>query len=180
MLAAESAWRILHAEHAQMRELLGQIESITASPQWRHPGPALNSLAHLIQRLRSFDDATHRPKGIALFAALRGREPDTDALIGRLETDCEHRDRLLAEAQARLKTLQHGQGSAADDAGRLLAQYVALLRRDLDLEDTALHAESAKLLDPEQWSAIVSSMSTVMTGANARKPEATQRRREKP
>jgi hemerythrin-like domain-containing protein len=164
-----------------MRGLLDEIESIVASPDWRRPGPALESLARLLHRLRSFDDATHRPKGIALFAALRGREADTDALIGRLEVDCEHRDKLLADAEARLNALQRGEGEglASDDAGVLLGQYAALLRRDLDLEDTALHAESAKLLGPEQWSTIVSSISTVMTGAWSRKPAPTQRRRNK-
>ena len=176
MLAAETAWRILHAEHAQMRELLGEIESIVATPQWQRPGPALESLTRLVHHLQSFDDATHRPKGIALFAALRGREPDTDALIGRLEVDCEHRDKLLADAEARLNALQRGE-SLTDDAGLLLGQYAALLRRDLDLEDTALHAESAKLLGPEQWSTIVSSISTVMTDAWTGKPAPTRGRR---
>jgi hypothetical protein len=41
MLAAETAWRILHAEHAQMRGLLDEIESIVASLDWCRPGPAL-------------------------------------------------------------------------------------------------------------------------------------------
>lgn len=159
-----------------MRELLDRIEAIAGAPDWRHPGPALNSLVRLVHRLQSFDDATHRPKGVALFAALRGREADTDTLIRQLEADCRHRDQWLAEALARLKALQHGQGSAADAAGQLLARYAALLRRDLDLEDSALHAESAKLLDPEQWSTIASSMSTVMTDAAPRRPARAQRR----
>ena len=180
MLAAETAWRILHAEHAQMRELLGEIESIVASPGWQRPGPALESLTRLVHRLQSFDDATHRPKGIALFAALRGREAGTDALIGRLEGDCEHRDKLLADAEASLNALQRGERRAAHDTGLLLGEYAALLRRDLDLEDNALHAESAKLLSPEQWSAIVSSISTVMTDAWTRKPAPTRGRPTKP
>ena len=176
MLAAESAWRIIHAEHAQMRELLGRIESITTAAGWREPGPELNSLTRLIHRLRSFDDATHRPKGVALFAALRGRESATDALIGRLEVDCKQRDRLLSEARAHLAMVDQGERRAADAAEQLLEQYGAMLRRDLDLEDTTLHAEAAKLLNADQWSAIASSISFVMSGAASRKrPDGTRR-----
>ena len=174
MLAAESAWRILHAEHAQMRKLLERIETIAASPDWREPGPALNSLARLVRRLQSFDDATHRPKGVALFAALRGREADTDALIQQLEADCGHRDELLNEVLVRLQALQRGDRSAVEPAEKLLARYAGLLRRDLDLEDSALHADSAKLLAPEQWSVIASSISTVMTHTASRRAPKTR------
>ena len=174
MLAAESAWRILHAEHSQMRELLDRIESIAASPDWRHPGPASNSLTRLVRRLQSFDGATHRPKGVALFAALRGREADTDALIQKLETDCEQRDELLDQALTRLNAMQHGQHSGGERAAQLLTRYAALLRRDLDLEDSALHAESAKLLGPEQWSTIASSISNVIARAPSRKSAKTR------
>jgi len=162
-----------------MRGLLDEIDAVVASGEWRRRGGALDLLVRLVQRLRSFDNATHRPKGIALFAALRGREADTDALIGRLEVDCEQRDQLLAGAQAGLKAIQRGESPGVDDPGTLLARHAALLRRDLDLEDTALHAESAKLLSPEQWSTIVSSISTVMSGASSRKRGSTRHRQAK-
>ena len=155
---------------AHMRALLEQIDAAKLSTQWRRPGAALDSLIQLVLRLQTFDDTTHRPKGVELIAALRGREQATDALIGRLEVDCQQRDNMLHQALAQLRLLQHGQQGAATQAEHFLEQYGAMLRSDLDIEDSALHADSTKLLSPEQWSAVASSVSTVITTDRRRKP----------
>jgi hemerythrin-like domain-containing protein len=168
MLSAESAWRILHAEHARMHELVRVIESATLADGWRHQGRALTSLIESIRYLQSFDDATHRPKGVALFAALKGRAPQADSLITRLEKDCEQRDRMLAEALEQLVEVGQGNAAAADTAKHLLDQHRAILRGDLELEDTALRDEATRLLSPQEWSAIVSSISTVIASPGLR------------
>ena len=162
MLSVESAWRILHAEHAQMHKMVRAIESVTLTDNWRRSGQALTSLIESVRYLQSFDDATHRPKGVALFAALRGRDPRADALISHLEEDCERRDRMLAEALGRLVEVGLGNVAAADAAKALLDQHCATLQADLELEDTALRAEATRLLSPQEWSAIVSSISAVI------------------
>ena len=162
MLSVESAWRILHAEHARMHELIRAIESATLTDGWRRPGQALTSLIESVRYLQSFDDATHRPKGVALFAALRGRTPKADALIGRLTEDCEQRDKMLAEALGQLVEVGLGNAAAGDRAKRLLDQHGAMLHGDLELEDTALRDEATRLLSPQEWSAIVSSISAVI------------------
>jgi len=168
MLSVESAWRILHAEHARMHELARAIESATLADGWREPGHALSSLVESVRYLQSFDDATHRPKGVALFAALRGRDPRADALISRLEEDCEQRDRTLAQALGHLVKVGLGNAAAADTAKRLLDQHCAMLRGDLELEDTALRDVATRLLSPQEWSAIVSSISAVIAAPGLR------------
>ncbi len=168
MLSVESAWRILHAEHARMHEFVRVIESATRADGWRHQGQALTSLIESIRYLQLFDDATHRPKGVALFAALRGRAPRTDALITRLEEDREQRDRMLVEALEQLAEVGLGNTAAADTAKHLLDQHCAMLRGDLELEDTALRDEATRLLSPQEWSAIVSSISAVIAAPGRR------------
>jgi hemerythrin-like domain-containing protein len=153
-----------------MRALLEQIDAARLSKQWRRPGAALDSLIQLVLRLQSFDDTTHRPKGVELIAALRGREQATDSLIGRLEVDCQQRDDMLNQALAQLRLLQNGQQGAATRAHHFLEQYGAVLRSDLDIEDSALHAESTKLLSPEQWSAVASSVSSAIRTDRRRNP----------
>jgi len=151
-----------------MHELARAIESATLADGWREPGHALSSLVESVRYLQSFDDATHRPKGVALFAALRGRDPRADALISRLEEDCEQRDRTLAQALGHLVKVGLGNAAAADTAKRLLDQHCAMLRGDLELEDTALRDVATRLLSPQEWSAIVSSISAVIAAPGLR------------
>ena len=162
MLAAESAWRVLRAEHARMRELLASIDQALRADEWRRPGPHLASLRKLILSLRTFDDATHRPKGVALLAVLRGRSPQADTLLDQLAVDHEQCDRLLSQALLRLEAVETGDEHAAAECASLLERHRTLMLRHLDCEDTLLHSHTAKLLTAEEWGAVVSSISSVV------------------
>jgi len=98
MLAAECAWTILRAEHARIRRLLASVDAALKADDWRRPGHALGRLRDAVQRLRAFDDKTHRPKGVALLAILRGRSAEADDLLEQLERQRERCDDLLSRA----------------------------------------------------------------------------------
>jgi len=164
VLASEFAWRILMAEHARLREFLAAIQRATSSQGWRRPGPEMVALRRLLEELRSFDEATHRPKGVALFGALRRRSagPDAGELLDAHEKQQEDCSRLLDEAIALLDEAANGRADAADECLARLSQHRALLRAHLAQEDTKLRAIALKALTPEDWSAVVSSISTVV------------------
>ena len=168
MLAAESAWRILRAEHARMRDLLSSIEDRLRSDQWKRPGPSLSMLRQLIQTLQDFDDSTHRPKGVVLLAALRGRSRDADELLDRLDRTGRQCEGLLIQALALLDAIEQGDERAATPCAASLAQHRGLMQVHLDEEDTALHSHTAQLLTPEEWSEIVSSISAVLESTGVR------------
>jgi hemerythrin-like domain-containing protein len=162
MLAAETAWRVLRAEHARMRELLASIDAALQSDQWMRPGRALSSLRQLVKDLRTFDDSTHRPKGVVLLATLRGRSSEADDLLDKLDLSgrqCEH---LLSQALVLLDAVEQGDEGAAAQCASVLEQHRSLMHVHLDEEDTVLHSHTAELLTPEEWSRIVSSISSVV------------------
>jgi len=167
MLASESAWRILRAEHRQLERLWARVDAALGMPDWPRPSQC-RLLKNALLRFRSFDDAAHRPKGIALITALRGRSRQMDDLLGRLEAGREEMDRLLSQALALLGEDSSDEARAAR-CRSVLAQYGELLRRQLDVEDTALHADAARLLGEEDWSRIVSSISPVIAAAPRRR-----------
>jgi hemerythrin-like domain-containing protein len=170
VLASESAWRILSAEHARIREFLAAIQRATASDAWRQPGPELRALKRLLENLRAFDDETHRPKGAALIDALKSRsaEPGAGELVQAHEHEQAECDRLLAEAISLLDAVAQGRAAAADECAARLTQHLKLLRAHVAREDTALRAAAFKILTPEDWSAVASSMSKLVRGSRQR------------
>jgi hemerythrin-like domain-containing protein len=162
MLAAESAWLVLQAEHACMRGLLGEIDEELRSERWRHAQRQAQALQRLVQCLRSFDDAVHRPKGVTLLATLRGRSKEVDQLLDRLDAESRQCQGQLAQALDLLDRVSRGDRWAADQCTALLQQHRNLMLRHLDEEDAVLLPYTARLLSPEDWSTVVSSMSSLV------------------
>jgi hemerythrin-like domain-containing protein len=162
MLAAQCAWTILQAEHSQLRQLLASIEEALHSPSWHKPGPALVQLRQRIEALQTFDHHSHRPKGVVLMQALRGRAADTDRFTEGLEHEREREDDLLAAAVDCLEALAAGDEDSADECAALLAEHRAQMLHHLEEEDTTLFVHSNRLLSEEEWSSVVSSISSVL------------------
>ena len=162
MLAAQCAWTILQAEHSLLRQLLASIDEALHTPSWSRPGPGLTQVRCRVQALQDFDLHSHRPKGLVLMQVLRGRAPDTDRLTDELEHEREREDDLLAAAMARLDALAAGNEDAAEECAVLLAEHRAQMLHHLEEEDTALFAHSTRLLNEEEWSSVVSSISSVL------------------
>ena len=162
MLAAQCAWTILQTEHSQLRQLLASIEEALHTPSWSRPGPGLAQLRRRVQALQEFDHGSHRPKGVVLMQVLRGRAPETDRLTDELEHEREREDDLLAAAVARLDALAAGNEDAAEECAVLLAEHRAQMLHHLEEEDTTLFAHSTRLLSEEEWSSVVSSISSVL------------------
>src|SRR6267143_3411277 len=85
MLAAECACTILRADHAKLRWLLGSIADAASAGHWKEAGLAQRQLRQLIESLQSFDHDSHRPKGVVLLEALRGRSAATDRFLVEME-----------------------------------------------------------------------------------------------
>jgi hemerythrin-like domain-containing protein len=171
MLAAASAWRILEAEHARLRELLAAIERVLDGNAWKHPGPQCGQLRRLIQEFQDFENATHRPKGVVLLGSLRGRRAEADQLLDALDQESQHCEQLLGQALELLGTMEQDGGAEANQVESLLLQHRELMRRHLELEDTVLRSYTAQLLTPEEWSAVASSISSEIRKVKGRREQ---------
>ena len=168
MLSAESAWRVLRAEHARIRELMGALDDALRADDWHRPGRALDALRAGLRRLQAFDDVTHRPKGVVLLRTLRTRSPQSDELLDELARDRDQCDELLAAARRQLEELAQGAGGAPDEVRSLLGRHRRLMLHHMEREETLLHSHAAQLLTPAEWSMVVSSMSAVVGAAAQR------------
>jgi hemerythrin-like domain-containing protein len=160
MLAAECAWAILRADHAELRRHLGAIADAAGAGVWRDAEPAMGRVKQLIESLQSFDHASHRPKGVALLKALRGRSPDADRLLAEMEQERDADDALLNQAIARLDAAAQGEARAGVECAALLARHRERVLHHLDDEETLLCAQTERLLTEEEWARVVSSIST--------------------
>jgi hemerythrin-like domain-containing protein len=161
-MLAECAWTILRADHDKLRSLVGSIAEVTRAGQWKRPGPALDQLRQLIESLQSFDHASHRPKGIVLLEALRGRSADADHLLAEIEQERESSDALLARVLVRLDDVARGDERAIVECRALLDQHRRRVLRHLDQEDTLLCAQTEQLLSNDEWARVVSAISTAL------------------
>jgi len=162
MLAARCAWTILRAEHTQIRRRLASIAATLRGECWTQPGPALTRLRHLIESLQSFDLACHRPKGLGLMEALRGRSPDAERLLAVLERERAFDDALLVQALGMLHVIADGDARIGVDCAAILKQHRERVLRHLEQEGTLLCALSEALLTDEEWSLVVSGISSVL------------------
>jgi len=169
MLAAGSAWRILEAEHSRLRQLLAAITSVLDGDAWTRPGAQLNQLRRLIQEFQSFENQTHRPKGVVLLDSMRGRLVEADQLLDVLEEEGRKCEQLLAQALELLGVIEQGGDAETDEVASLLRQHRELMVRQLDREDTVLRSYTAQLLTSEEWSAVASSISVMVEKVRGRR-----------
>ncbi|WP_018902781.1 hemerythrin domain-containing protein [Variovorax paradoxus] len=169
MLAAECAWAILRAEHVRTRELLARLETAMKVGGEAGVRQQARSAIEAIERLQAFEETTHRPKGVVMLNMLRGRSSEADGLLDQLDSESERCSGLLAQAKILLASAESGDNTGADvDADALLRQHRQLMSAHLDKEDTLLHSHTALLLSPEEWAAVVSSISKEVGAARKR------------
>jgi len=164
MLAATSARSVLCAEHARIRELLSQVDEVVHAGGWTC-GAQAQALVELVEGLQAYDEATHRPKGVMLLSTLRGRSPEADDFLQRLEPMRDRCDSLRSEVRAKLKAALAGNVAAAGGIEALLEEHRDLTLAQLETEDAFLHSQSAEVLTRDEWAAIASSISNAMTPA---------------
>lgn len=162
MLAARCAWMILRAEHSQMRHLLASIDEAVRAVQWSQPRPDVTRLRQLIDELRTFDVTSHRPKGVALVEALRGRSAEADQLLDTLAHDRDQDDESLSRAQALLDAASQGDAQAGAECRNVLMRHREGVLHHLEREDTLLCAHTEALLTEDEWSHVVSSISSAL------------------
>lgn len=162
MLAARCAWMILRTEHAQIRELLGAVGEALRAVRWNHPEPQVTLLRERIAALQDFDVTSHRPKGVALVEALRGHSPEADQLLDTLAHDREQDDASLSRALTLLDEACAGNIQAGAECAAVLKRHREGVLYHLEREDTALCAHTEELLSEEEWSRVVSSISSAL------------------
>lgn len=143
-----------------MRELLAEIASIVESGGWQSPGPPQRRLRERVLELEAFDETLHRPKGVGMLLAMRGRSVAADGQLATLARDRGDNDSVLAKVKAALDGMARGeQGDHADLPARLTGYREGLLAQ-MHREETLLRSHAEHLLSEEEWSQVISEIST--------------------
>ena len=168
MLASGSAWRVLEAEHDQLRRLLDAIvrnlEGATGQS-----GLDLATLRARVQEFQDFETRTHRPKGVVLLESVRGRSADADRLLDEIEDESRTCEQLLSQAVVVIEKGLAGGAVDQSEIDSLLRRHRDLMVQQLDQEDTALRSYTTQLLTSQEWSRVASSISSEVQKAKARR-----------
>jgi hemerythrin-like domain-containing protein len=162
MLAAKTAWAILESEHGHMRRLLAAMGDVLDAGAWRKPGPEQARLSQIIATLQLFDRVSHRPKGATMMEAMSGRSPPADAHLDRMRHERARDDALLTGATALLSTITAGNEAACGDCHAQLMRYREGLLLQMEQEETLLRGHAERLLTEEEWSKVVSEISSTL------------------
>jgi hemerythrin-like domain-containing protein len=149
--------------------MLAAIARVLEGDTWQQPGPQMSLLRRLIQDFRDFEARTHRPKGVVLLDSMRGRSSQADKLLDALEQESRQCDQLLVQALEALEMNAHAEGADGSSVVSLLLRHRGLMMQQLDQEHTVLRSYTTQLLTSEEWSAVVSSISSVVRSAKVRR-----------
>ena len=167
MLAVDTAWAILEAEHAHMRGLLDRMNALLDDAQWSRDQRERGELGQLMATLVQFDQASHRPKGLALMETMRGRSAVADEHLAQLGRERKRDDDLLREASDILAARAELGAGANARCAELLRAFSAGLMEQMRHEETLLRADATALLSPDEWSRVVSRISSTVHGSRS-------------
>ncbi|MCZ7564639.1 MAG: hemerythrin domain-containing protein [Burkholderiales bacterium] len=144
-----------HAEHQNFARLLDLLERELAV---FHSGerPDYELLLDIVTYLRHFPDLAHHPREDVVFARLVDRDPALAPLVARLHQ--EHR--VIAAAGERLRELLEGVLAEGSFVGRAAleaacATFLVYYRQHMQSEERDILPRAARLLDAEDWRAVV-------------------------
>jgi len=145
-----------------MRGLLGSMASILDDRQWHTSAQSRVRLRQLVDELWTFDRESHRPKGVAMLEAMRGRSAAADRELTSMQQERERDDEMLANASALLDDIEAGVDAARNRCAEILMRYRQGMLLQMDNEETLLRAHAEELLTEDEWCRVVSTISSTL------------------
>lgn len=128
-----------------MKYLLDQARETGRMPDFT----LLNAMLHYI---RAFPENLHHPKEDAyLFAALRKRTHEADAVVAELEQHHKDGSRLLAALEHALAEFERGAADGSDGFTRALMAFTQAQWHHMSMEEKTLIPMAREHLLPEDW-----------------------------
>ncbi|MGA0609624.1 hemerythrin domain-containing protein [Caldimonas sp. KR1-144] len=172
MLAVQMAWSLLEAEHRHMRAMLDEAVMLAGQGGGTCHAATARRVLPLLDELEAFDKATHRPKGLTMLGTMKGRSAAADLHLDAMASARARADAALMHAKALLKAAADGDILAQSTCQSLLSGYREVLLQQMDEEETLLRRHAESVLTQEEWSLLVSEMSSRL--AAARPPPASK------
>lgn len=148
-----------HTEHVRFSELLDLLDRQTAE---LHEGadPDLGAMRDIVSCLRDFGDRYHHPHEDAAFARMVLRDPALRLRVNRLLQ--EHRAIAVAGEMliALLNEAMAGDVVPRSSIEASAALYLNYYRHHLATEERQIVPLAARLLTPQDWSAVAKSMAS--------------------
>ena len=158
--AGESFMQTLRVDHGRLSRVLREIDAqqarLHAAPESARP-----ILAEAMRYLLHYQHAFHHPREDRLFARISARAPqfgrEMRVLMREHRGGLRQAQRLVTElAHTPLADLRRAEGTRL---ARRLASYVAHTRDHMRGEEVVFYAQSERVLEDEDWSALLADAS---------------------
>ncbi len=160
MAHVHATLRIIRSEHATLAAVLKSISLLLHDARRRGAPLDVRALRAMLYYIDEFPETEHHPKEHhVLFARLRARTDEVDAVLDRLD-----RDHGLSQARVRdlahaLTGLEMMEGAADADARRAdfearMAEYVEQYLAHMRTEEDVVLPAAERVFDAADWAAV--------------------------
>jgi hemerythrin-like domain-containing protein len=148
---------IIRSEHRSMREVLQKMKTYVHAMLNRTLPCESGELRLMLQYIRTFPESLHHPKeDVYLFAKLRQRTADMDAVIEQLAGQHTRGEEWLNRLELALTRFERGFPPALDAFKTVLEEYCELQGRHMDTEESLILPAAAQHFSVEDWEEVAS------------------------
>ena len=148
---------IIRHEHRALSAMLRSITLLLAEHRRRGTLPDFDALQAMLFYVDEFPETLHHPKeSRLLFPRLRGRNPQADAVLDRLDREHAHGEQAIRELEHALLGFRMMAGTDQGEARRekfegLMKQYADFYLEHMHVEETEILPLAEAFLSADEW-----------------------------
>jgi len=151
-IATPTALRILRAEHRSIAAVLHGLLHFVDQKLTGEPLPEARVFRAMLQYLDLYAERMHHPKeDLHLFARLRERTHDADAVLDKLQEDHFFGLGAIQSLEQAFMRYEEGGESYFDEFARKAREYAAFYRNHMHTEEDVLFPLAERALSEADW-----------------------------
>jgi len=155
MAASAEPLAALYSEHRSIAAVLAALEALVRERRDRDAQIAPRVFRAALYYLDVFAEREHHPKEEqALFARLRGRTREADAILDELGREHESGERALAELGQALVRFEEGGDAEFPAFAAAVERFIGRYREHMRKEERDVMPLARRVLDADDWAAI--------------------------
>jgi hemerythrin-like domain-containing protein len=147
-----SALRVIQAEHLALASMLRSLKMLVQRSREKVAPPPFDVLRAMLFYIDEFPERLHHPKETQLlFAKLRTRKPELNAVLDALDHDHERGEASVRELQHRLLAWELLGEPRREEFQRAATHYVDRYLHHMSVEESEILPATREAFKPEDW-----------------------------
>lgn len=154
-MSRQRALAAIEEQHRSIGAVIHGLQYLTQAAVARGTAPDVVLLRAMLSYIREYPERLHHPaEDRTLFARLRQRTREADALVGELEAEHAQGESRLDALAAALRRVEDGEPDGAAQLASLVREYADFHWAHMRKEEERVFPIAARILLDEDWTAI--------------------------